>query len=204
MKKLLLALPIVLLLAAGCDSSQQVANQNTVPTPVVQNTNPAPNPSTTPTANPTPTQSSWKTYTNNRVGYQFEYPTSGLKLALDETIKYPDPKTNNQDLVQFADNTENTSEQQPVAFSVRTYIGVKNNSIENWIQNASSSTNTDLANYTKQLIGGQPAYTGRGISVTYILYNNNVYVIDAHAGIEPAFDTDPVYAHLLSSFKFTK
>ncbi|MBI2669894.1 MAG: hypothetical protein HYX20_02015 [Candidatus Yanofskybacteria bacterium] len=158
---------------------------------------------------PTPTKTadstaSWMTYTNPRAGYQFEYPSTNLTLELNETIKYPDSQTKNQDLVQFAANTKDASEQQPVTFGVRTYVGVKNNSIENWIQNGGSATSSDLANYTKRSIGGQTAYTGRGISVTYILYNYNVYIIDAHAGIEPAHDTDPVYGHILSTFKFTK
>ena len=148
--------------------------------------------------------STWKTYTNTRVGYQFEYPGVGLTLALNETIKYLDTQTKNQDLVQFATNTKDVSEQQPIAFGVRTYVGVKNTSIESWIQSDGSSGNPDLANYTKRSISDQTAYMGKGISVTYVLYNGNVYVIDAHSGIEPARDTDPVYTRFLTSFKFTK
>lgn len=166
-----------------------------------------PTPTPTKTATPTPTANltaNWKTYTNPRVGYQFEYPSTNLTLELNETIKYPDSQTKNQDLVQFAANTKDTREQQPVTFGVRTYIGVKNNSVEDWIQSGGSATSPNLANYTKRSIDERTAYTGRGISVTYVLYNHNIYVIDAHAGIEPALDTDSVYGHLLSTFKFTK
>ena len=54
MKKLLLAFPIIALLAAGCNASQQAVSQTPVPTPVAQNTNPTPTPSPTPAATKTP------------------------------------------------------------------------------------------------------------------------------------------------------
>lgn len=196
MKKLLLLVPMILLVAAACNSkptpqtNQQNNNQQQV------------QPSTTNQGNATGQETDWKTYTNNRVGYQFEYPAKGLTLPFEETIKYPDSKNYNEDLVQFAIDSKVKSEQQPVTFGVRTYVGVKSNSIEDWIQNGNGS-NPNLANYTKRAIDGQTTYTGKGISVTYVLHNNNVYVIDAHAGIEPAHDTDPVYQHLFSTFKFT-
>jgi hypothetical protein len=71
MKKLLFAFPIVVLLAAGCNSSQQASNQPPVQTPIVQNTNP--------TSTPTPTQqvalpSDWTTYQNPNLGISFSLP----------------------------------------------------------------------------------------------------------------------------------
>ncbi len=159
--------------------------------------------SPTPTATASPA-TSWKTYMNSRVGYQFEYPAFGLQFGLDETIKYPNSQTKNQDFVQFATDSKDASEQQPVSYGVRTYIKVTGNSIENWIRGGGSSTSADLSNYIKRSIGGQTAYTGRSIAVTYVMYNNNVYVIEAHSGIEPARDTDPIYNHMLATFKFTK
>lgn len=147
---------------------------------------------------------SWKTYINSRVGYQFEYPNSNLSLEINETIKYPNSQTKNQDLVQFVTDSKDASEQQPVSYGVRTYVGVKNSSIENWIQSGGSSTNQDLSNYIKRSIDGQTAYIGRSIAITYVMYKNNVYIIEAHSGIEPARDTDPIYNHILSSFKFVQ
>lgn len=82
MKKLLFAFPIVALLAAGCNSSQQTTEQN----PPAQQTQTeqtqqqtAQNPAPSPTPTPTPSQSdiaAWKTYTSVKYGYQFKYPTN--------------------------------------------------------------------------------------------------------------------------------
>lgn len=53
MKKILFVLPVLVLIAAGCNSSYQA--QTTAPAPVVENTNPSPTPSAEPTATPFPT-----------------------------------------------------------------------------------------------------------------------------------------------------
>lgn len=142
---------------------------------------------------------SWKTYINNRVGYQFEYPNSGLKLSIDETIKYPSNRQGDgkNDLVQFA--TINNS------YGVKTYIEVKAKTIEDWIKDElSEAINHDIASYKKESLSGQTGYLGQGIAVTYVLFNNNVYEITSHTGVEPNFGTDPIYQHMLSTFKFTK
>ncbi len=80
MKKLLLVFPIITLLAAGCNSSQQATTQ----APVVQNTNVAPT--------STPNQTNWATYTSNELGLSFKYPTDLKVYQQDESnilIKAP-------------------------------------------------------------------------------------------------------------------
>ena len=80
MKKLLLVFPIVALLAAGCNSSQQAAITSPIQTPITQNTNPAPTPSPTPTSSNSTTQvdqtSNWKTYTNTKYFIVLKYPAN--------------------------------------------------------------------------------------------------------------------------------
>ncbi len=84
MKKLLFAFPIVTLLAAGCNSSQQATNQIPAQSSVSQNTNPTPTHSPIPTPTPTPTPATtqnqavpanWATYTSSDLGLSFKYPT---------------------------------------------------------------------------------------------------------------------------------
>jgi PsbP-like protein len=75
MKKLLLAFPIIALLAAGCNSSQQASNQNPAQTPVVQNTNQVPTPT------PTPTPNSNKTYTNSAFHFSMQYPNDWFMVV---------------------------------------------------------------------------------------------------------------------------
>lgn len=142
----------------------------------------------------------WKTYTNNRVNYQFEYPASGLTLAIDETIKYPSTKAGDsktEDLVQFA--TDKTS------YSIQTEIGINHDSIESWIKDTNvSNADGNISLYTKTFIGGKVAYTSKAGLVTYVYNNGNIYSIIARSGIAPSNDkNDSIYSHLLSTFKFT-
>lgn len=138
----------------------------------------------------------WRSYTNTRVAYAFEYPSSGLTLNLDETIKYPsaaasDSKT--EDLVQYATKT--------MTYSVRTEVGVAATSVETWF---SSFSGDDISKNTKTTIGGKAAYTLNGQLLTYVMSGSNVYIITAFDGVAPSTKTsDSTYAHLLSSFKFT-
>ncbi len=196
MKKLWLLMPAILLVAAAC-------NSKTTPPQSSQQTNSQQQTQTSPANQQTaPDQyTNWKTFNNNRVGYQFEYPASGLTLPLEETIKYPDPKNYNEDLVQFALDTKNSSEQQPVVFSVRTYVGVKENSTEEWMKTKTGAKNLDPKNFIK--VSGQTAYTEPSLAGTYVWWNHTVYVIEGHAGIELSRPTDAVYQHLLSTFKLT-
>jgi len=148
---------------------------------------------------------SWKTYTNSRVNYSFGYPSNGLQLNLDETIKYPstrDGDSKTEDLVQFA--TASTT------YSVRTDVSGHVTSVEAWITGGSEDPShlgfpsTDLSDYSKTTVGGQTAYTYKNGLVTYAVIGTKFYTIAAYTGITPKTDADSTYSHLLSSFAFTK
>lgn len=87
MKKILFLFPLAVLLAAGCNSSQQTYNQP----PIVQNTNPAqtsvPTPSPAPTS--TPTSSDWHTYTNSKFGFQLTFTDQWKGYKVQEHINNP-------------------------------------------------------------------------------------------------------------------
>lgn len=117
MKKLLFAVPLILLLAAACNSSKQISSNQTPtqtnqsPTSVNQNiggpvspdstsstkpttagsTSPFDNPNfdvnslSTITAIPSVDTSTWKTYTNTKLGFQFKYPVDWIIDNLDDT-----------------------------------------------------------------------------------------------------------------------
>jgi hypothetical protein len=187
MKKLLFAFPIVALLAAGCNSNQLAPQQQNRQTSQVPSSDAVPSPNT---------QTTNKLYINNRVGYQFEYPADGLKLPLDETIKYPDPNNPYKDLVQFATPQR--------AYSVQTYVGAMKSfkSLADWIADA-IGTDTNISHYSKANIGGQEAYLYNDSAITYIGYNGNVYEIIARSGIAPIpNDNEPTYNLILNTLKF--
>ncbi|MCL5667307.1 MAG: hypothetical protein M1383_06075 [Patescibacteria group bacterium] len=61
MKKILLSLPVILLVAAGCNSSQPAAEQN--------------QPDNTTTQQPNNQADNLKTYTNTQYNFEFKYPS---------------------------------------------------------------------------------------------------------------------------------
>ncbi|PIR97018.1 MAG: hypothetical protein COT91_03790 [Candidatus Doudnabacteria bacterium CG10_big_fil_rev_8_21_14_0_10_41_10] len=138
----------------------------------------------------------WQTYRNTRVGYEFEFPSSGLSLDLDETIKYPSALSVGNDLVQFATGG--------VTYGVRSSIEVPYTSIKFWIQDPNNSNiSSNLSDYTKIIFGDKVAYTSKTDLATYTLANGNIYMITAHEGVAPSTDiSDPIYQHLISTFKF--
>jgi len=130
-------------------------------------------------------------YVNSQVGYQFEYPKTGLSLEIEETIK-----NSIQDLVQFA--TKDTT------YGVRTYIGVTHTTIEDWITDPGiAKASSALSNYNKITVGSKSAYQYKAGLVVYVLASGNLYEITAHQGMAPSQNfADPIYNHLLSTFKF--
>jgi hypothetical protein len=143
------------------------------------------------------TTMTWKTYTNSRVGYSFEYPSTGLTLDLDETIKYPSTRVGDskyEDLVQFA-NSDTT-------YSVQTDISGKERTVEAWITDG--TVGTSLSDFTKTSVDGVTAYTKKSDLRTFVVANQKFYTIIARNGIAAKTGADENYAHLLSSFKFTK
>lgn len=209
-KGLLVTLIIVILIGGGffawyflMGPGKKVASSTatTTTTPAATTTTPSTTTTTTTTTPTTTATADWKTYTNTRVAYSFEYPKTGLELALDETIKYPstsaaDSKT--EDLVSFATST--------LAYSVQTSVGVSEADIVAWIKDTNvSHASSDLTKYTKTTIGGKTAYTFTGELLSYVMNGKNVYIIKAMKGVAPSSDTtDATYKHLLSTFTFTK
>jgi len=130
-------------------------------------------------------------YANSQVGYQFEYPKTGLSLELDETVKTP-----TQNLVQFA--TEETT------YGVRTYIGTAHETLEEWITDpGTAKASNALLDYNKITVGSESAYRYKDGLVVYVLNSGNLYQITAHQGIAPSQNSaDPIYNHLLSTFRF--
>lgn len=83
MKKLLLVLPIMALLAAGCSTSQQTSNSTSIQTSVSQNSNQP--------SSPTPTsdqQSNAKIYTNTTYGFQLSYPSDWSTREYGQATNY--------------------------------------------------------------------------------------------------------------------
>jgi len=84
MKKILFALPVILLLAAGCNSSPQTSTQTQ--TSVAQNQTPNPTPSPTSTVTPatTTTADGWLTCDNTLGHFEYSYPANWI-LAIGGT-----------------------------------------------------------------------------------------------------------------------
>ena len=161
-------------------------------------TTPATTTTTTSTTATTDATADWKTYTNSRVKYSFKYPLTGLTLVLDETIKYPSTSAadaKDEDLVQFATKTN--------TYGVRTKVGVKETTIEDWIENIDGVDVKDIANYTKTTVGGKTAYTYKSYLITYVMSGSNVYRITDHVGSAPETASDSTYQAWLSTFTFT-
>lgn len=190
MKKLLFLVPVILLVAAACNNkatppqtNQQTNNQQqTQPSPANQQG----------AADQT---ISWKIYSNNRVGYQFEYPASGLTLNLDETIKYPNANSPSKDLVQFA-TSKNT-------YSIETIVKPQFKTVEELLQAMKSDGDTTI--WKKFTMDGQTAYSATDKFVTYVMANQNQYSIIKYEGNAPADykGDDQIYSHILSTLKFT-
>ena len=145
---------------------------------------------------------SWKTYTNTRVHYQFEYPASGLSEDLVETIKYPSTvatDAKDEDYVEFITGG--------VAYSVEAHATVTQATIEAWLTDPSNPGNVDqnLSDYTKTTVAGKTAYTLKSGLATYLFYDvpKTVFIITARDGIAPKASSDDVYSHLLQSFSLT-
>ena len=96
MKKILFSLPVILLVAAGCNSTTptpQPTTQQTQPTQQTQTIptqqqqvaqNPTPTPIPTDTAQ-NPSTQNLKTYTNTQFGFGFSYPSTYTLKTSDKT-----------------------------------------------------------------------------------------------------------------------
>lgn len=205
LKWLLIILVIIVVLGGGYllyakygGTSTSAVSATPTPTEVI-----SPSSSATPTTSPN-IPAEWKTYTNKRVGYSFEYPASDLELDLNETIKYPSTRSGDsktEDFVQFATAT--------TTYGVRTDVSGHAMSVEAWITGTGggSTINTfpsrNLSDYTKTTIGGKTAYTYKNGLVSYVVLGTKYYTITAKSGEGLKEEADAIDSHLLSSFKFT-
>jgi hypothetical protein len=102
MKKILFVFPMVVLLAAGCNASQQASVQTQ--SHPVQNTTPAP------TVSPTPAQTTdWHTYINTQFGFQLSFTDAwkGYRVKFQQpggyTLVFAVPKEDKNYTDGFAD-----------------------------------------------------------------------------------------------------
>ncbi|GEM_PF-6553045 len=150
----------------------------------------------------------WQTYTNKRVGYQFQYPADQTR-DLSETIKYnknsePLGKDTSQspyqDLVQFSIGR--------TSYGVRTYIGKPfagstYGSVDAWIADETiPKASSKLGDYDRIIIDGHAAYLLRSGATAYILNSGSIYDIGATKGEGSAPKEDIIYKQFLSTFKF--
>lgn len=155
-------------------------------------------------SSPVPTQttssdpgktSEWTNYSNERVGYAFEYPSSGLILGLSEPVKYEGKDNQKRDVVTFTSKA---------TYTIKAFLGVLNSgdTIETYLQKTSGFDN-NLSNYKKTTLDGKTAYSYKNYDLLLSFYNSNIYIITASEGISPLKDkNDPVLDHMVSTFKF--
>jgi hypothetical protein len=210
MKKILFVLPVTLLVAAGCNSSQPTVLQ-TQPVQQIQTTptqqqQVAQSPEPTPVPSPTPTGTD-KTYTNASYGFSFIFPSVYTIKTSDKTnvpgelfwvsIVGPAKGKNLGSASSMSVSVWSNSEQQSLLD-----WATANSSFSNY---SSGSFNTDFKNET---LGGHQAisysWQGEGYGKTVVIANGqNVLLLDTG----PNSKTDQVWQDfdgITSTFKFSK
>lgn len=197
MKKLLFALPVILLVAAGCSSSQQTSQQNLptqqtqTPTPEQQQTTQNPTPTQTQTT-PPPTQSqqntqqnsltyNWNTQSNAVVNFQYPTNWTVQKYSLgsnESIIIYPSDQTVNLAPADYTAGLENLKHSVVLDIStgscLNTQCLTKISSADDWISELGATK------LSKQL--NVSGFTGYYVKVSgdntyrYILSKNGVIV----------------------------
>jgi len=102
-----------------------------------------------------------------------------------------------EDLVQFELDSTN--------YSIIADLEKDGVTLDSWMQDASENfSNTSLTNYNKTILDGQTAYQAKDSLITIAKKDRFVYVIVAHRGLTPSTNlNDPIYKHLVETFKFT-
>ena len=223
MKKLLFAFPIIALLAAGCNSSQQVSSQ----TPATQNTSPAPtaNPTPTPTQTPVPTATPNPTATPPANSTLYTDPTFNFQVSVPSSYKYethpPTAYLGGEIIFGITDtnNQYNRTGYPNYQFQVGVY-SLHSNAFNKTYTKLSDFLNDYLTNggaspipsnltlnqttfaqnpaiiVTSNVSGTPPQLVG--YQDIWIMHNNLIYEIT----YTPAGST--LYGQVLSSFTFTK
>jgi plastocyanin len=177
MKKLLLVLPIVALLAAGCGSSTQPTVQQAPPSqnqqPVVKNPTPTPTPkpTLTPSPIPTPTPTPVCEYASPPPGCSWQggkpYPACGATLVCPNPTPTPTPQPTSASI-----NISN------FAFSPAA-ITVKKGTKVTW-------TNQDGASHTVTGDNGGPASGTLANGASYSFTFTQTGIFSYHCAIHPS------------------
>lgn len=173
MKKLFFAVPIIALLATGCNSSQQVYNQHVVQTPIAQNTTPT-DTSTSTVAPKIDATQNWLSYTSHRLGLSFKYPAAWGKpiesyrnATTDSNCTPSDSPgcwAGQTDSISFSNDNKAGLTKYPNVYSAsqdfQPYEGssgfIGKTSVDQYYQNDNSPHKTVA---TKITLGSQPAIT---------------------------------------------
>jgi hypothetical protein len=218
MKKLLLALPVILLVAAGCNSSstsqptsqtQPTLQTQTAPTQqqVAQAPTPSPTQTTQPIPTPTTTNNSItdKTYTSN-YGYQFTYSS---KYSLDTT------NTKKVGLYNKPNITDSSGNKVPPDISIENFDNLTQlphyqasikNSDDYLTQSGSAKLMYNITSYTNKNGNLVYSFTDAGLKAVYtelIAHNNHYYQI-SFSQRETGDQLTKSEQQIQTTFKFTK
>ena len=158
----------------------------------------------------------WKTYTNSRIGYTFEYPQ---QMKVIDVFKYPNgnsmiPNEDQVDIQPIIINNAVPSGVDPHQYEIRVYMNERYNSIVDWIDkknghmvHGSDEKRYDLSQYQKITMGGQTAYKLVLPNEVYVItmVNGNIYTIYvANEPFSDSFDEDKYQTlqRLILSFQF--
>src|SRR6185503_1341426 len=141
-------------------------------------------------------QEDWKTYRNEE--FEFEYPKEAQTIS-DFSQNMPGSRPNIQG-VEFTFSGNIYTIEQPASMSMF-------NSLADWINNAFDADN-DITHYNNVIVGNQKGYSHKTEAVTYTALNDKVYKLYASEAsdgkqVQSKNISDPIYSHLISSFRFT-
>ena len=198
MKKLLIILPILALMAAACNATPKTANPTSTP---AQNsiTDDTSTPSNNPPTSQPPTStgkvdiSNWKTYTNTKHGFELKYPANS-------TVEPASQSDTNTEYIRIQNYSAN--EDRMVLRSGEYYL-------EMFISNSERPCEEELEQSRKVTINGSGGYRGLGLpggdagGYRYALCinrNGKGFIFQTTENS----DTGSIANAILDSFKFTK
>jgi uncharacterized protein YcfL len=198
MKKLFIAIPILLLAAACSKQPSQVQQAQNQPVSISQV-----QPQTQqPQATTTDETANWQTYSNSQLGFSIQYPVSWV---YDDTAGHIE-SSNSSDIADIDFRTEAGGQWQ-VQVSVATSTGNLQSILSSYHPNLSIDKGVSATAASKMImLDNQPAlqfsyqapkgYTYYGDTQTFIIHNNNLYIITEGSG------SSPQELQMLESFKF--
>ncbi len=206
MKKFILLVPMILLVAAGCNSQPQVQ-------PVNQQTNTQPKQETQIPQKADET-ANWETYTNGKYGLSFKYP-SAYKIKVSQTSSVLGRLLS----LSLQEDSKEVNEGTPF-MGISVWDNSKNLSFTDWAKdeyNNSFSNFSDGFGHKEIPVDGQKAISyysvGLGDGRTVITGNNQIIFLLGAGGpgktkYEPNYipngEVFQDFDKLVSTFKFTK